>query len=288
MPLRLFAWLLLCPVTLLAQSAPAPAKSQPPIPDAPTLLRQVVAHQRQMDSLRENYTYREQQVVQKLDSHGHIQSTKTSEFRVFFVHTHEIDELIGKNGRPLGPGAKRKQQKLVQREIAKAEDTPPGQSSGHPTVSVSQLLAIMRLSHPRRTILDGRPTLVFDFTGKRHAPAHGKTLRTLRKLTGTIWIDEKDREVRRLDARFDADFHMGWGLVSVAKGSTFNFTQRPMRGQLWLPAGARIHLVAHALGFFGYRAEVTVTDSDYQVFHAGATQLPGAHVIPPASKQPQK
>lgn len=282
MPLRLLAALLLCPLALFAQTAPARPASQPPIPDVPTLLRQVVAHQRQMDSARENYTYRELEVIHQLDRHGHIQSTKTRQYRVFFVHTHEIDELIAKDGHPLSPA---RQRKRIQHAIAQAEKTPPGQSTGGPTVSVSQLLSIMQLSSPRRTTVDGRPTIVFRFTGKRHAPAHGKALRTLRKITGTIWIDEHDREVRRLTAHFDANLHEGWGLVSVDKGSTFTFTQRPMHGGLWLPASTQVHLVAHALAFFGYRANITITCSHYQVFHAGAKQLKGVRVIPPSPKK---
>lgn len=297
-PLRLLAPLLLCalacplalPLPLNAQSASprsasprsashSPA-SQPPIPNAATLLRQVVAHQRQMDSARENYTYRELQVIHQLDRHGHIQSTKTREYRVFFVHTHQVDELIAKDGHPLSPDQQRNR---VQHAIAKAEQTPPGQSTSGQTVSVSQLLAIMRLSHPRRTTVNGRPTIVFDFTGKRHAPAHSKAERTLRKITGAIWIDERDHEVSRLTAHFDANFHEGWGLVAVDKGSTFTFTQRPMHGGLWLPSSTQIHLVAHALAFIGYRANITVTDSHYQVFHAGAKQLKGVHIVPPNS-----
>lgn len=241
-----------------------------------------------MDSLRENYTYRELQVTRRLDSHGKVESTQSLEYNAFFVHTHEIDELIGKNGHPLSPGQQRKQKRIVQRDIARAEKTPPGQSTDQPTVTVSQLLAIMSLTSPRRATVDGRPTFIFNFTGKRHAPAHGKALKTLRKLTGAIWIDEQDHEVRRLDAHFDSNFHMGWGLLAVDKGSTFTFKQRPLRGQLWLPSGAQIHLVAHALGFIGYRANITVTDSDYQVFHATASQLPGVHLVPPASTHSQK
>ena len=284
-PLRLCAWLLAYPVALFAQSARSPATSPQPIPNAAILLRQVVAHQHQVNKLRENYTYRETEVIRRLNSHGHLESTKTLTYNVFFVHTHEIDVLTSKNGHPLSPRKRRKQQKRLQRAIALARKTPPGQSPGQPTVTISQLLAIMRLSHPRRILLDGRPTLVFHFTGRRHARAHGKAEKTLRKLTGSIWIDEKDREVRRLDAHFDANLHMGWGLVSVDKGSTFTFTQRPMHGGLWLPASTQIHLVAHALGFFGYRANIIITCSHYQVFHASAKQIPGAHVVPTA---PQK
>lgn len=284
---RLLACVLCFPVLLSAQVKPVHAAA-PPIPNAATLLREVVAHQRQMDSLRENYTYRELQVTHRLDSHGNIQSTQSSEFRVFFVHTHEIEELIQKDGHPLSTGQKRKQQNLVQKAIARAQGTPPGHSTSGPTVTVSQLLSIMSLSNPRRVTLDGRPTLVFHFTGKRHAHARGKAEKTLRKIQGSLWIDQHDHEVRRLTAHFDANFHEGWGLIAVDKGSTFTFTQRPMRAQLWLPSGARIHLVAHALAFIGYRVNITVTDSDYQVFHATAAPAGNAHILPPPSPGTQK
>lgn len=280
MPHRLLACLLLVPAVLSAQSVPPRAATPPPIPNAATLLREVVAHQRQMDSIRENYTYREQQLVQRLDSHGRIQSTRTNEFRVFFVHTHEIDELIGKDGHPLNPDEQREQQKIVQRLIARAQHTPPGQPLRGPSVSISQLLAIMQLSNPTRTLLDGRSTLMFHFTGNHHASAHGKAEKTLRNLTGTLWMDEKDLQVRRLDAVFDSNLHIGWGIFTVDKGSTFSFTQRPMHGGLWLPANTKVHLIAHAIAFIGYRANITVTDSNYKVFHATAATSGTAHVLP--------
>jgi hypothetical protein len=280
MPHRRLATLLLTPALLFAQTKPAhPAPAQP-IPNAATLLREVVAHQRQMDSLRENYTYREQQIIQKLGSHGRIQSTKTSDFRVFFVHTHEINELIGKDGHPLSPDEQRKQQKIVQRLIARAQKTTPGHSTSGPTVSISQLLAIMQLSSPSRTTIDGRPTLLFHFTGNHRASVHGKAEKTLRNLTGTIWIDEKDLQVRRLNALFDSNLHIGWGIFTVDKGSTFQFTQRPMHGGLWLPATTQVHLIAHAIAFIGYRANITITASHYKVFHATAATSGTAHVLP--------
>lgn len=288
MPHRRLACLLLTPALLFAQAKPARPAAPQPIPNAATLLREVVAHQRQMDSIRENYTYREQQAVQRLDGHGRIQSTRTNEFRVFFVNTHEIDELIGRDGHPLYYDEQRKQQKIVQRLIARAQHTPPGQSTSGPTVSISQLLAIMQLSSPSRTTIDGRPTLLFHFTGNHHASVHGKAEKTLRNLTGTIWIDEKDLQVRRLDALFDSNLHIGWGIFTVDKGSTFSFTQRPMQGGLWLPAATQVHLIAHAIAFIGYRANITITASNYEVFHATATQLPGAKLVQPVPTNPQK
>lgn len=277
--LFLFALAVCCwltPATLRAQSAPS---SQTSIPDAATLLHEVVAHQRQMDSVRENYTYREVMVTRLLDKHGNVAKTTTETDDVFFVNTHEVDRVIAKDGRPLTPEEQRKEQDRVNKAIADAEKTPPGQVPDHDTVSISKLLTIMQLTRPRRILMDGRPTLVFDFIGNRHAHTHGLAENASKKLAGTIWIDEQDRDVRRLEAHFDANFRMGWGLASVARGSTFTFEQRRIHGALWLPSGMQIHLVAHAIGFLTYRAEIQVTDSGYQVFHVGTEQAPTAKVV---------
>lgn len=266
-------------------SLPAQSMANAPVPDAATLLHEVVAHQRQMDSVRENYTYREVIVTHLLDKHGKATKTTTETDDVFFVNTHEIDRLVAKDGHPLDAGERSKEQKRVDKTIADAEKTPPGQSPDHNTVSVSRLLSIMTLTKPRRVMENGRSTLVFDFIGNRHAHTHGMAENASKKLSGTIWIDEQDRDVLRLEAHFDANFRMGWGLASVAKGSTFTFTQRRVHGALWLPSGTQIHLVAHAIGFLTYRAEVTVTDSNYQVFHVGTQQTTTAKAATDASPQ---
>lgn len=284
--LRLFVFVLIfvgiAPATLRAQSASSP---QPPVPGAATLLDEVAAHQRQMDAVRENYTYREIVVTHLLDKHGKVIKATAETSDIFFVNTHEVDRLIAKNGKPLTPGEERKEQDRVNKAIALAEKTPPGQVPDHNTVSISKLLSIMRLTSPRRILMNGRSTLVFQFTGNRHAHTHGLAENASKRLAGTIWIDEQDRDVRRLQAHFDANFRMGWGLASVAKGSTFTFEQRRIRGALWLPASAQIHLVAHAIGFLTYRADIEITDSGYKVFHVGTTQAPEASAISPQAPQ---
>jgi hypothetical protein len=284
---RLFAFVLVAACSLMSVSLHAQIASSPaPIPDAATLLREVVAHQKQMDSVRENYTYREVTVTRMLDKHGKTIKTTSETSNIFFVNTHEVDRLIAKNGKPLTPGEERKEQDSVNKTIALAEKTPPGQVPDHNTVSISKLLSIMQLTSPRRILMDGRPTLVFQFTGNPRAHTHGLAENASKKLAGTLWIDEQDRDVRRLQAHFDANFRMGWGLASVAKGSTFTFEQRRIQGVLWLPAGAQIHLVAHAIGFLTYRAEIQITDSDYQVFHVGTQQPSKASVVSSQSPKP--
>ncbi|MFY9938200.1 MAG: hypothetical protein WAK33_15080 [Silvibacterium sp.] len=270
-------------LALCLSALPCSAQQAVPIPDIPTLMKQVQEHQRKLDKTRENYTYREAIVTHELDKNGKVKKTESEENEVFFVNTHEIDRKVKKDGRDLSADEQKKEQGRVMKEVEKAQKTPPGQFMDKNEVSISQLLAIMKVSNPRREMVDGRSTLAFDFAGDPHAQTHGMAEDASKKLAGTIWIDERDREVRRMIARFDDNFHLGFGLFSVGKGSNFTFNQKLVNNELWLPVDGQAHVVAHAVGFIGFRADVSVTDDQYQVFHAEAQQQPGVKIAEPPS-----
>jgi hypothetical protein len=268
----LFLLLILFSAAALAQS------SEAPLPNVPTLIQQVQEHQRKLDQVRENYTYHETAVTNELDRNGKIKKTESEEIEVFFVNTHEVHRKIRKNGKELSPDDQKKEQERVQKEVEKALKTPPGQTTDKHEVSISRMLQIMKVSNPRREQMDGRSVITFDFEGDPHAKAQGDEA-VLKKISGTIWIDEKDREVRRLTARFDDNFHLGFGLFSIGKGSNLTFDQKLVNEELWLPTSAQIHIVAHAIGVIGWRGDIAITDNDYQKFHADAAQQPGATVV---------
>ena len=266
-------------VSCLLFAAVCAAQQDPPLPDVPTLLKQVAAHQREIDETRENYTWNETVVTRMLDKNGNAKKTESEENNVFFVNAHEIDRTVKKNGKDLSHDEEKKEQERVAKAVEKAQKTPPGQSLDKDTVSITQVLSIMKVSTPRREMIDGRSAIAFDFIGDPHAKTHGIAEDASKKISGTIWIDEQDREVRRLIARFDDNFHLGFGLFSVGKGSNFTFDQKLVNNELWLPVSADAHVMGHAIGLIGYRADVNVTDTNYQRFHAQAEQVPGAKVV---------
>jgi hypothetical protein len=260
------------------------APTDAPIPDVPTLMTQVRDHQTQMDSVRENYTFHETEVDQRLNKDGSVKQTESAESEIFYVNTHEVRRQIKKDGKDLDEGQQKKEQERVMKAVEKAQNTPPGQPpNGEVVIRVSDILAMVRVSSPRREMLDGRPTISFDFNGDPHAKAHGVAQEAERKMSGTVWIDEKDRQVRRLVARLDDNLHLGFALLSLSKGSHLVFDQKLVNNELWLPTGADVFVTAHAFGIIGERANIHVTDNDYKKFHAEAQEQNGATVVPGSS-----
>ncbi len=191
--------------------------------------------------------------------------------------------LARKDGKELDPGQEKKEQDRVAKAVEKAQQTPPGQSPrGDASISVSNILSMAKVSQPRRVMLDGRSSIAFDFNGNPKAKAHSMAEEAALRTYGTIWIDEKDRQVRRLVATLGSNVRAGFGLLSLAKGSNLTFDQKLINNELWLPTSADINLVAHAIGILGFRAEIHMTDDSYRKFHAEAQQQAGSTVATPA------
>ncbi len=285
--LAVFAALALPAVRLVAEqhpSKPSPGTSAgaAPLPDIPALMLKVQAHQRELDKVRENYTYHDSLQIDDLDSNGQVKKTETEEYEVFFVNSHHVQRLVKKNGKDLTPEEQKKEQERVNKEVEKATKLEPGKSMEAGEISITRILAIVKVSNPRRVSLNGRDTIAFDFIGDPHAQTHGIAEDASKKLAGTLWVDEKDTQVAKLTVHFDDNFRVGGGLVaSVQKGSSFEFEQALVNNELWLPTSAEVHLAAREFVFKAYRQNMRFKDSNFQRFRVDANQQPGANVKTP-------
>jgi hypothetical protein len=261
------------PAATVAQPATAAAV---PIPDVPTLLRSVEANQEALDRAREEYTFRQQQQLTFYDKHGKVRRTEQRVSNVFFVHGEPIETLTSKDGKPLSANDLKKEQDRATKEAVKYAAQPYGQRDKD-EVSVSRLLAIIRFTNPRRIMEGGRSVIAVDFTGDPHAKTHGRNEDAVKKVRGTVWIDESAREVTRMHATFDEPMRIGFGLfATVDAGSHFSFEQALIHNEAWLPTSIDAHFDGKAALFVGFHVELSIRFDQYRKFSASATEQTAA------------
>jgi hypothetical protein len=262
------------PVALLAASQPPrqateQPRADPPLPDIHQLMQEVQEHQKQLDKIREFYTYTSMETGQDIDANGQVKKTDTEEDEVFFVNGHIIARKVKRNGQPLSDHDQQKETERVIKLVEKAEKTPPAQ----PPISVSRVLEIMDVRNERRVNFRGRPTIVFDFVGRKDAKTHGLVEDASKKLQGTIWIDEADGQVAHLEVTFVDNFHVAGGLfASIQKGSNFHFDQELVNSELWLPTGLEGTMQARLLLLKNVRRHSIERDYDYKRFKVETQQ----------------
>jgi len=260
-------------LTLCCIAAFAQQPSSAPVPDIRQLMKEVQAHQKQVEKERENDTYTSLITIQDIDSSGHVTKTETEEDENFFVNGHLIARMVKKDGQPLNPHEEQKESERVTKLVEKAENTPSGQPLEGQTVSISHMLEIMDVRNPRRENYRGRPTIVFDFIGRKDAKTHGMIEDASKKLQGTIWIDEADRQVAHLEVSFNDNFRVAGGVfATVQKGSNFHFDQTPVGGGVWLPTGGEGAMQARLLVFKNLRQHYTERDYDFKRFSVETQQ----------------
>jgi len=92
------------------------------------------------------------------------------------------------------------------------------------------------IREPRRERFRGQDVLVFDFEPNPDFKPRKLAEKVVHELAGVVWIDEKARDVARLEAYFVGDFRFGGGLLAnLQKGTSFIFEQAYINNEVWLP-----------------------------------------------------
>jgi len=292
--MRIIPLLICLPLLLSAQDRP--------LPDAATLVQEVIAHQREMESVRENYTCHQTLVVEALDSKGGIKTSTSQESEVFFVNHHQIARLVKKDLVELSPDGQKSEQNRVMKMVERATKAPEGADPR--VLRISQILAVSKMSEPRRVNLDGRDTLVLEFAGDPASRVRGTSQNPLRRIIGTVWsddadrqvarimnenlgkkiagklwIDEADRQVARIEVTFNENFGVAGGvLASIRKGTQVEMQQSPVGDGLWMPSVTERHVTARVLLLDNIRRHVLVKEYDFKKFDVKSLQ----EVKPPA------
>jgi hypothetical protein len=282
--------LLLAASLVASPTARAQEQAERPLPDIPTLMHEVEQHQRASETIQKDYVFHE---VTNVQANG--KERETREYDVFWLNGVEVHKLTRKDGRDLTEDEKKKESDRIDKEVAKAKERKSKAASegketdshGHEEVTVSRFLALGRFTNPRRLQIDGRDTIAIDYTGDAKAKTRNRGEEVIRDLTGTIWVDEADRSITRLEGRFINNFKVGAGLVmNIKNNTTFIFEQRKINGEVWLPSHIEGHGAARVMLFVNFDGAVRFSYSDYRKFKATSTILPGvATVTDPSSPQ---
>ncbi len=256
-----------------------PSLSTEPLPDIPALLKELQANEDRVDELLDRYGYTQKAVDRELGNDGVFRDTGSETTQITFYKGNRISRQIEKNGKPLNAGDQEKEDKNAakqveeidkkiakqQARVAKGED-PPDEDR---RISIAEVLRASKLLNPRRERFRGREVIVFDFEPN---PAfdmkHAKSmLKFFGKTAGVMWIDEKDKQVARVEAVLAQSLSIGGGvLAKLNKGATFTLEKERFGDEIWLPSLAEINLSVRVLLVKGISVNQLIRFYDYHRF----------------------
>jgi len=276
--------------SLAEQTEPAPSAQsqtdQRPLPDIPTLLRDVAKNQDALEELRTLYTCHLAEEQDKTDSDGSVKSREMNDYDVFYVGDEEVLHLLAKDGKPLTGDEKKKEDDRFNKEFDKlkkkqaqlaADPKKQAKKNEEEEAQLSDFLRAELFTNPRRTNFRGEDVIAFDVSANPNYKPKKEIDRIIQKLAGTMWVDDQAREIVRLEAQFVESAKIGGGLLaSLSKGSNFVFEQEKINGEVWLPSYIEAH-VAGRVVFVKLKQNFIDRYSDYKKFRSSTTMI----VAPP-------
>lgn len=264
--------------------------AEAPLPDIRQLILDVERNEKASEALQRDYTYHVHTEEQDFDSSGRTKKTTVTDAESLTIEGVRVNRVTSRNGRPLTPDEAKKESERIDKAVAKGKarrekNEAKGRDTndrGDELISASRILELGTFSNPRRIMLDGRSTIVVDYTGDPNAKTRSSAEGVIRDLVGTAWIDEQDRALIRGEGHFVNDYKIAAGLVAdIHKGTSFSFRATKINNEVWLPARIEGQGTARILLFVKVNGHLTVITSDYRKFRTTTTIIPSNRIIGP-------
>ncbi|HKP70756.1 MAG TPA: hypothetical protein VJV05_15820 [Pyrinomonadaceae bacterium] len=260
-----------------------PVVSNEPLPDIPTLLKELQANEDKVEELLDTYSYVQKRIRREIGKDGVLRDTESETFQLSFYKGYRITRMIEKNGKPLSTKEQEDQDKdaakraeEIEKKIAKGEKD----SDEDRRVSIAEVLRASKLLNPRRERFRGRDVIVFDFEPNPSFDFKNakSMLKFFGKTAGAMWIDENDKQVARLEAFLFDSYKIGGGMIAkLKKGASFTLEQERVNDEIWLPSNADINLSVRVFLVKGIDLNAVIKSYDYRKF---TTEVKDAKVNP--------
>ena len=241
-----------------------------PLPDIKQLLRDVQENQKQLESLVDQYSCTEDEEVRELDKNGQIKKTIVKEYMDFYLGGELVRREVKKDGKPLTADEQKKEDSRIEKRIRdydKKNSEGDDASKKKERIDVSTFLRSSDFTHPRWEQFRAHEVIVFDFAPNPAYKPRNKTEDLLHKLVGTLWVDDQDHQVVRLEAHLSDSFKLAGGLLaSIRKGSSLVMEQAKTNGEVWLPSYVDAHFSARLLLLSSALGDYASNFSDYKKF----------------------
>jgi hypothetical protein len=258
-----------------------PKKSQVQLPDLKALFKEIDANQKSIDKIKENYAGTRSEEETEYDKTGQITKRELRESTFFYLNGHEVSTLIKKDGKPLSEAEQSKENERVRMEIQDIEKRDAKKEAKEERakeqgkekkedgdVGIETFLRACQFVNPRRERFRGQDVLVFDFEPNPDFKPRKLAEKVVHELAGVVWIDEKARDVARLEAYFVGDFRFGGGLIAnLQKGTSFVFEQAYVNNEVWLPTYEEAHIGVRVLLVKAFKVNEVTRYSDYKKFN---------------------
>jgi hypothetical protein len=238
-----------------------------PLPDAATVMKNVVARERELSRAgRLNFTYEKHSILHAWNKAGKDLLNKDETYQMIPIRGRQYGRLIKVGNRDLTKEESSQQHKKeAEFRKALADNGPQARSKKRTRLSDEDLIKYFSIQVQGRDNIEGRQMLILSFrpNGERHENK-GLVDKALLTLTGTAWVDESDWQITAVKARSTEKVSIGWfGIVGSIKSCELEFKRTRLEDGIWMPDKMTIEALGRK-GFESVRVNGTEESRDFK------------------------
>lgn len=219
-----------------------------PLPDFDTLYKTVRENLARAQRSVHLYAFKERRTDIHTNPFGKLGTGGTRLSDVYPSATPRLTyrRVIERNGRPVSASELMQQDRDYRTRVAEVQRRPRSGDQLRPEQRgermINDVVETLQFTVDGRAMRDGVQTIVVRFTPKASARPVTREGRIAQKFAGTVWIDEAEAEVMRVEAKAVDELSYGYGFVArLGEGTTALMIRKPVDRDIWMPTELRIN-----------------------------------------------
>lgn len=212
-----------------------------------------------------HYAYDKRSISEELDEKGRAIKTTEKHYKVMLVNGLPFPRLVKIQGREL---TAKELEKENQRETAFRERVTrvdfKKKAKRKEALATPDLVDRFNFTVTKREMIEGRSTLTLTFAPKPGGPDKTIEDKIYKHVFGTIWVDEEEAEMTRLDANVRGPVPLGWfGAVGSLNKFHATLERSRMPDGVWVNRRSSFSVAARQL----WKALRLRTEEESSGFH---------------------
>jgi hypothetical protein len=210
-----------------------------PFPDTDALISRVGAHQKEVESLLNQYTFTDTATVSMLDKKGKVRNRHTDTYYLTPTKYEFFTLHINHDGKPVSESDLTKQEKEIERKMHEDERKEQKQGEVHPKEDIlfADIIMKSRFTPLYWDQTSGSRQIVYSFEPKAPVQRHGDLNgRIAGDMKGKMWINPDDAALTRIEFTSVSSLSLGMGFLGNVKDFQGHIEQTKMPGDVWLPS----------------------------------------------------
>ncbi len=219
-----------------------------------------------------DYTFKNLYEEKRLDKSGNVSSRETALTDVMMLGGRPYERVLERDGKPLSEKDERKEQEKLDKEAEKrAKETDRDRAKYEKERQEDRRFAREVPDAFDFTLLgeelrDGLPVWKIQAEPKPGFKPKDGRADILKKVRGTIWIDQAGYQWVAADIDVIDTISWGWFILRIPPGAKIVFRQTRVNDEVWMPKDVHIRADARLGLLKTFRMDVNLAYSDYKKF----------------------